>query len=197
MLEEFKWILIYLFIKVKRGGGLCALVHVYIWEHIVTLNYRITWWIFTKLCRDKVLKTPLICIHFWAKSVWGRSRAGHNTSMRGPFSKELLLQSGMLQQQTECIAIIYKHLGVLMTPAHLYWLSGQIGTVVDPGQGHNKSMRALLQRTTWKATATNRMYNSDLTAFGKKCCYFFSILMSSFWHVLMLYCIGLGHFHLF
>ena len=28
----------------------------------------------------------------------------------------------MLQQQTECIAIIYKHLGVLMTPAHLYWL---------------------------------------------------------------------------
>ena len=29
----------YLFIKVKRGG---ALVYVYIWEHIVTLNYRIT-----------------------------------------------------------------------------------------------------------------------------------------------------------
>ena len=71
---------------------------------------------------------------------------GHNTSMRGPFSKEL--QSGMLQQKTECIAIIYKHLGVLMTPAHLYWLLGQIRTVVDPGQGHNRSMRALLQRTT-------------------------------------------------
>ena len=31
--------------------------------------------------------------------------------MRGPFSKDLLVQSGMLQQQTECIAIIYKHLG--------------------------------------------------------------------------------------
>ena len=29
----------YLFIKVKRGD---ALVHVYVWEHIVTLNYRIT-----------------------------------------------------------------------------------------------------------------------------------------------------------
>ena len=50
----------------KKGGG--ALVHVYVWEHIVTLNYRIIGWIFTKLCRDKVLKTPLICIHFWAKS---------------------------------------------------------------------------------------------------------------------------------
>ena len=55
-----------LFIKLKRGGG--ALVHVYVWENIVTLNYRITGLIFTKLCRDKVLKTPLICIHFWAKS---------------------------------------------------------------------------------------------------------------------------------
>ena len=29
-----------LFIKVKGGGG--ALVHVYVWQHIVTLNYRIT-----------------------------------------------------------------------------------------------------------------------------------------------------------
>ena len=28
-----------LFVKVKGGG---ALVHVYVWEHIVTLNYRIT-----------------------------------------------------------------------------------------------------------------------------------------------------------
>ena len=27
-----------LFIEVKRGS---ALVHVYVWEHIVTLNYRI------------------------------------------------------------------------------------------------------------------------------------------------------------
>ena len=96
--------------------------------------------------------------------------------MRGPFSKELLLQSGMLQQQTECIAIIYKHLGVLMTPTHLYWLLGQIRTVVNPGQGHNRSMRALskgLLLQSWKATATNRMYSSDLTTFGKKCCYFF------------------------
>ena len=29
----------YLFIKVKGGGG--ALVHVYVLEHIVSLNYRI------------------------------------------------------------------------------------------------------------------------------------------------------------
>ena len=30
----------YLFIKVKKGGD--VLVHVYVWEHIVSLNNRIT-----------------------------------------------------------------------------------------------------------------------------------------------------------
>ena len=109
MLEEFKWILIYLFIKVKRGGGGGGVAQI-------------------RLGADP--------------------EQGHNTSMRGPFSKELLLQSGMLQQQTECIAIIYKHLGVLMTPAHLYWCLGQFLPGVDPGQGHNRSMRVILQRTT-------------------------------------------------
>ena len=60
-----------LFIKVKRGGR-GALVHVYVWEHIVTTTESL----FTKLCRDKVLKTSLICIHFWANLPRGRSRAG-------------------------------------------------------------------------------------------------------------------------
>ena len=52
----------------KKAG---ALVHVYLWEHIVSLNYRITWWIFTKFGRDKGLATPHICIDFWAKSAQG------------------------------------------------------------------------------------------------------------------------------
>ena len=30
---------------------------------------------------------------------------------------------------------------VLMTPAHLFWLLGQIRPVVDKGQDHNRSMR--------------------------------------------------------
>ena len=64
----------YIFIKVKgRGGGV---VHVYVWEHRVSLNYRIAWWIFTKLGRDKVLMTPNICFDFWAKSARGGYRAG-------------------------------------------------------------------------------------------------------------------------
>ena len=64
----------YLFIQVKRGGG--ALVHVYVLEHIVSLNYRIAWWIFTKLGRDKALMTPHICIDSWAKSAQGWIQGG-------------------------------------------------------------------------------------------------------------------------
>ena len=48
------------------------IVHVYVLERIVSRNYRITWWIFTKLGRDKVLKTPHICIDVWTKSAQGR-----------------------------------------------------------------------------------------------------------------------------
>ena len=46
---------------------------VYVWKHKVSLNYRIAWWLFTKLGRNKVLMTPPhICIDFWAKSAKGR-----------------------------------------------------------------------------------------------------------------------------
>ena len=64
----------YLFIEVKKGGG--ALVHVYVFEHIVSLNYRIVRSIFTKLGRDKVLMTPHICIDSWAKSAQGWIQGG-------------------------------------------------------------------------------------------------------------------------
>ena len=36
---------------------------------------------------------------------------GKNRSMRGPCSKGLLLQIGRLQLQSECIEMIYKHVG--------------------------------------------------------------------------------------
>ena len=39
----------------KRGGGGGALMHVYVWEHIASLYYRTTQWMFTKLGRDEVL----------------------------------------------------------------------------------------------------------------------------------------------
>ena len=64
----------YLFIEVKKGGG--ALVHVYVLEHIVSLNYRITWWIFTKLGRDKVLMTRTFVLTLGPNPPRGGSRAG-------------------------------------------------------------------------------------------------------------------------
>ena len=148
MLEEFKWILIHLFIKVKRGGGgVCTSACICMGTQSLLTTESLDGY-----SPNFVGISTQDPAHLY--SLLGQIRLGadpkqgHITSMRGPFSKELLLQSGMLQQQTECIAIIYKHLGVLMTPTHLYWLFGQIRTVVDPGQGHNRSMRALLQRTT-------------------------------------------------
>ena len=60
-----------------------------------------------KLGRDKVLMTQHICIDFWAKSAQGWIQDGAKIGHEGvPFSKELLLQTRRLQQQTECIAVI-------------------------------------------------------------------------------------------
>ena len=50
------------------------------------------------------------------------------------------------------------------------------------GQWGPFSKGLLLQ--SWKATAINRMYSSDLTAFGKKCCFFFPfwcLVFDMFW----------------
>ena len=44
-------------------------MHVYVWEHIVSLYYRITKWMFTKLGRDEVL---IIHKDVLAKSAQGR-----------------------------------------------------------------------------------------------------------------------------
>ena len=51
-------------------------MHVYVLEHIVSLNYRIAWWIFTKLGIDEVLKVPHISIDSWAKSAQGWIQGG-------------------------------------------------------------------------------------------------------------------------
>ena len=58
----------------KEGGG--ALMHVYVWEHIVSLYYRTTWWIFTKLGRDEVLMVQHLCLGFSANSAQGWIQGG-------------------------------------------------------------------------------------------------------------------------
>ena len=44
-------------IYLGEGKGV-ALMHVYVWEYIVSLSYRANRWIFTKLGRDEELMVP-------------------------------------------------------------------------------------------------------------------------------------------
>ena len=43
----------------------------YTLEHIISLSYRTTWWMFTKLDRDEVLIVTHLCIGFSANSTQG------------------------------------------------------------------------------------------------------------------------------
>ena len=97
--------MIFLCIYLGEGKG-GALMHVCVWEHIVSLSYRTSRWIFTKLGRDEVLMVSYKCCCFSARSVQGRIQGGAKVGHGGPFFNELLLQTGRLQQQTECIAMI-------------------------------------------------------------------------------------------
>ena len=71
---------IYLF--TWKGGG--ALMHVYVWEHIVSLYYRTAWWMFTKLVRHEVLMAHYKCCCFLARSVQGRIQGGAKVGHGGP-----------------------------------------------------------------------------------------------------------------
>ena len=53
-------------------------MHVYEWEHIVSLYYRTTRWMFTKLDRDEVLIIRHLFIGFSANSTQGRIQGGGN-----------------------------------------------------------------------------------------------------------------------
>ena len=66
----------------EKGGG--ALMHVYVWEHIVSLYYRTALWMFTKLGRDEVLMVPYKCCCFSARSVQGRIQCGAKVGHGGP-----------------------------------------------------------------------------------------------------------------
>ena len=59
-----------------KGGGVGALMHVYVLEHIISLSYRTTWWMFTKLDRDEALIITHLFIGFSANSTQGRIQGG-------------------------------------------------------------------------------------------------------------------------
>ena len=70
----------------KKGGG--ALMHVYVWEHNISLYYSTAWWLFTKLGRDEVLMVPYKCSCFSARSPQGRIQGGKNRSRGGPLLQQ-------------------------------------------------------------------------------------------------------------
>ena len=75
----------YLF-RWRKGGG--ALMHVYEWEHIVSLYYRTTWWMFTKLSRDEVLMAPHMHLGVSARSTQERIQGGAKIGHGGPLLQE-------------------------------------------------------------------------------------------------------------
>ena len=54
-LNALRLLMNFLCIYLGEIGGGGALMHVYVWEHIVSLYYRTASWMFTKLGRDEVL----------------------------------------------------------------------------------------------------------------------------------------------
>ena len=70
-----------------------------------SLSYRTDWWMLTKFGRDEIIMAR------HALRLFGQIRPEvdpgrrKNRSMRGSFSKRLLLEIGMQQQQTECILV--------------------------------------------------------------------------------------------
>ena len=73
---------LYIYLGEKKGGG--ALMHVYVWKHIVSLYYRTVERMLTKLGRDEVLIVPYKCCCFSTRFVqgWiqGGAKIGHGGS---------------------------------------------------------------------------------------------------------------------
>ena len=65
----------FMYLGEGKGGG-DALMHVYVLEHIISLCYRTTRWIFTKLDRDEVLIITHLFIGFSANSTQGWIQGG-------------------------------------------------------------------------------------------------------------------------
>ena len=82
-------------------------MHEYVLEHIVSLYYRIAWWMFTELGRGEVLIAPHLFLGFFLEICLGMDPGeSQNRSMKCPFSKGLLVRIVRLQQQDEYIAAI-------------------------------------------------------------------------------------------
>ena len=60
-----------------------ALMHVYVWEYIVSIFYITDWWMDTKLGRVEVLVVPYKCCCFLARLAPGRIQGGAKKGHQG------------------------------------------------------------------------------------------------------------------
>ena len=88
-MKTFKRLIIllifYVFILAKEG---MALMHVFVLEHLVSLQYRTAWLMFTKLGMDELFMAPhtFLCILTRSALVW--SREGQKLMKEEPFFKK-------------------------------------------------------------------------------------------------------------
>ena len=85
MLEDFKWTVMYIFRR-RKGDSLTL---VYVWGHIVSLDYRTTWWKFKDNDRDEVLKSPYKCCSLSVIYRVGSRPARQNVE-EGPLMQRIL-----------------------------------------------------------------------------------------------------------
>ena len=144
-------------------------MHVYVLEHIVSLNYRIAWWIFTKLGRDKVLMTPHICIDSWAKSAQGWIQGGAKI---GPGGSLLQRTSSSDRKATATHWMHSSDLEAFGKKYCNFWFHWEVKFLTRFGRLFGLSHFGVLQTGRLQQHTLYWMHTSDLEAFGKKYCNF-------------------------
>ena len=131
----------------KRGY---ALVIIYVWEHRVNLNYRIVWWKFTKLGRDKEKKeeiwlSPMTKAPTPTEMSKGQSDNTNNAT-KNSIKQRLRTDLGRSVGVTTATQLVW--LTVLMTP-HIcvyFWTKSAKGWI--QGRAIIGEWGALLQRNS-------------------------------------------------
>ena len=66
------------------GDGRGVLLHLYVWEHIVSLNYWTAWLVSMTLGIDEVVIALRMCLVFLARSAEGWIQSGTENGMKVP-----------------------------------------------------------------------------------------------------------------
>ena len=83
-------------------------MYVYVLEHIVSLCYRTTWWIFTKLGRDEVLTALHLWLDFSVNPTQWRIQGGAKIGQSGhPSPKDCFFRLEGYSDKSELYLFMY------------------------------------------------------------------------------------------